>query len=41
MKGRSEEALQVLGRLHAHGDTTDPFVVAEHREILEQIRIES
>ncbi|PSR76768.1 hypothetical protein PHLCEN_2v8220 [Hermanssonia centrifuga] len=41
MKGRSEEALQVLGRLHAHGDTTDPFVVAEHREILEQIRIEA
>ncbi|KAH9922482.1 general substrate transporter [Fomitopsis serialis] len=31
------EALLVLGRLHAHGDITDPFVVSEHLEILEQL----
>lgn len=40
MKGRNNEALFVLARLHAHGDVNDPFVVAEHREILEQVRIE-
>ena len=40
MKGRNEEALLVLGRLHAHGDVTDPFVVSEHKEILEQVRLE-
>ncbi|CCM03262.1 uncharacterized protein FIBRA_05389 [Fibroporia radiculosa] len=40
MKGREYEALLVLGRLHAHGDITDPFVVNEHREILEQVRLE-
>ncbi|OSC96354.1 general substrate transporter [Trametes coccinea BRFM310] len=40
MKGRNEEALQVLARLHAHGDIHDPFVVNEHKEILAQVRIE-
>ncbi|KAH9836374.1 general substrate transporter [Rhodofomes roseus] len=40
MKGRNDEALLVLGRLHAHGDITDPFVVSEHKEILEQVRVE-
>ena len=40
MKGRHAESLQVLARLHAHGDKTDPFVLAEHQEILEQVRIE-
>ncbi|KAH9937984.1 general substrate transporter [Amylocystis lapponica] len=41
MKGRDQEALFVLGRLHAHGDITDPFVVSEHREILEQVKVEA
>ncbi|EIN03883.1 general substrate transporter [Punctularia strigosozonata HHB-11173 SS5] len=40
MKGRDDDALQILARLHAHGDTSDPFVVAEHREILDQIALE-
>lgn len=40
MRGRDHEALIVLARLHAHGDVDDPFVVAEHREILEQVKIE-
>jgi hypothetical protein len=32
--------LSVLARLHAHGNTADPFVIAEHREIIESIAIE-
>ncbi|TBU22400.1 general substrate transporter [Dichomitus squalens] len=40
MKGRDEEALRVLARLHAHGDVHDPFVVSEHKEILAQVKIE-
>lgn len=40
MKGRTDDALHVLARLHAHGDITDAFVVAEHREIMAQIEIE-
>lgn len=40
MRGRDDEALSVLGRLHARGDTTDSFVVAEHREILQQVALE-
>ncbi|KAH9855390.1 general substrate transporter [Lenzites betulinus] len=40
MKGRNDEALHVLARLHAHGDIHDPFVVSEHREILAQVRFE-
>lgn len=40
MKGRNEEALLVLARLHAHGDVNDPFVVAEHQEIVQGIEIE-
>lgn len=41
MKGRDEEALAVLAHLHAHGNINDPFVVAEHREIIEQVAIEA
>lgn len=41
MKGREHEALLVLARLHAHGDINDPFVVAEHREIVEQVAVEA
>ncbi|KAI0631163.1 general substrate transporter [Trametes polyzona] len=40
MKGRNEEALHVLARLHAHGDIHDSFVVSEHKEILAQVRLE-
>ncbi|EMD35511.1 hypothetical protein CERSUDRAFT_116251 [Gelatoporia subvermispora B] len=40
MQGRTDEALIVLARLHAHGDTTDPFVVSEHREIVAQVERE-
>lgn len=40
MKGRNEEALHVLARLHAHGDIHDSFVVSEHKEILAQVIIE-
>ena len=40
MRGRDEEALFVLARLHAHGDINDSFVVAEHREILQQVALE-
>ena len=40
MKSRNEEALLVLARLHAHGDVNDPFVVAEHQEIIQGIEIE-
>lgn len=40
MKGRDQEALEILARLHAHGDVTDTFVVTEHREILEDVRNE-
>ncbi|KAI0074444.1 general substrate transporter [Panus rudis PR-1116 ss-1] len=40
MQGRDQEALLVLARLHAHGDVNDSFVIAEHREILEQVALE-
>ncbi|TFK46300.1 general substrate transporter [Heliocybe sulcata] len=40
MKGRNTEVLQVLARLHAHGDPTDPFVIAEYREIIDQVSLE-
>jgi MFS family permease len=34
MRGRDADALVVLARLHARGDTSDAFVQAEHAEIL-------
>lgn len=40
MKGRDQEALLVLARLHAHGDVNDTFVVSQHREILEDVQQE-
>lgn len=40
MKGRDQEALLVLARLHAHGDINDTFVVSEHAEILQQVAVE-
>lgn len=32
-KGHEAKALRTLARLHAHGDTSDPFVQAEFEEI--------
>ncbi|KEZ42102.1 hypothetical protein SAPIO_CDS6339 [Scedosporium apiospermum] len=39
-KDRLEEALQVLIKYHANGDSNDPFVHAEFAEIQETIRLE-
>lgn len=39
-KDRWEEAIEVLARLHAHGDQLDPLVLAEIEEIREKIRYE-
>ncbi|KAK9900210.1 general substrate transporter [Cystobasidium minutum MCA 4210] len=39
-KGRNEEALQTLARLHARGDTNDPLVQAEYEEIQIALREE-
>ncbi|KAI7851786.1 general substrate transporter [Circinella umbellata] len=36
-KGRNDEALQVLAKLHANGDVNSPFVQQEYNEIIEQI----
>ncbi|KDQ49680.1 hypothetical protein JAAARDRAFT_616077 [Jaapia argillacea MUCL 33604] len=40
MQGRSDECHAVLARLHARGDLNDPFVIAEHREIIENVELE-
>lgn len=40
-KDRQEEALQILARYHANGDTSDPLVQYEFREICEAIELES
>lgn len=34
---RADEGLKTLARLHAHGDTSDPYVLAEYDLILAQI----
>ncbi|KAI1768610.1 MFS general substrate transporter [Hypoxylon sp. FL1150] len=39
-RGREPEALNVLARFHGHGDETNVLVVAEFREIKEQIAFE-
>lgn len=39
-QGRTEDALEVLAVAHAGGDTTDPVVVTEHREITETLNFE-
>ncbi len=41
MKGRDEEALAALARLHAHGDTEDPLVKFEFEDILASIKAET
>lgn len=38
--GRAEEGLQTLARLHAHGDTSDPWVQAEFEQIQDAITFE-
>jgi hypothetical protein len=40
LRGKDEAALHALARLHAYGDVSDPFVVAEHHEIMEETRRE-
>lgn len=40
MKGRDAECLATLARLHAHGNKSDTFVLAEHEEIIQNIRVE-
>lgn len=38
--GRTEEGLQTLAKLHAHGDTSDAWVQAEYEQIQDQITFE-
>jgi Sugar (and other) transporter len=39
-KNRQDEALKVLARLHARGDTDDLYVQAEFKEIIAKINFE-
>lgn len=39
-KGRKEEALRTLAKLHADGDETNPYVVEEHNDICQQVELE-
>ncbi|CAN6674855.1 hexose transporter Hxt17p [Trichomonascus vanleenenianus] len=39
-KGHPEKALEVLARVHANGDVTDSFVIAEYEEIKATLEIE-
>lgn len=39
-KGRNEEALQALARLHAHGNIEDPLVTNEFKDILRAMQEE-
>ncbi|KAL8278244.1 hypothetical protein RQP46_009417 [Phenoliferia psychrophenolica] len=41
MKGRDDEALAALARLHAHGDTKDPLVIFEMEDIKASMTAES
>ena len=38
LKGRNEEALQTLARLHAHGNVEDPLVAFELEDIKAEIK---
>lgn len=38
--GKLDESLKTLARLHAHGDTQDPWVIAEHQQIQDAILFE-
>jgi hypothetical protein len=37
--GRDEETIQTLARIQANGDTTDPLVIAEWEESLQNCRL--
>ncbi|KAI8378022.1 general substrate transporter [Radiomyces spectabilis] len=39
-KGRHEEALDVLAKLHAHGNKEDAYVVSEYNDICQQVELE-
>ncbi|KAF7724349.1 hypothetical protein EC973_001137 [Apophysomyces ossiformis] len=39
-KGRNEEALEVLAKLHAKGDKTAPYVLEEYNDIVQQVELE-
>lgn len=39
-KGRNEEALKVLAKLHANGDKNAPIVVEVYNDIVHQIEVE-
>ncbi|EKD05555.1 glucose transporter [Trichosporon asahii var. asahii CBS 8904] len=41
LKGREDEALLTLAKLHARGDTSDPFVLGEFHEMQAKIREEA
>lgn len=41
IKGRKEEALRNLARLHARGDTQDVFVQAEYAELDAKVSAEA
>lgn len=41
LKGRKEEALRNLARLHARGDTSDTFVQAEYAELDAKVSAEA
>ncbi|ODV86796.1 hypothetical protein CANARDRAFT_27184 [[Candida] arabinofermentans NRRL YB-2248] len=40
MKGKLDEGLKTIARLHANGDTEDPFVVVEFDQILTEVEME-
>jgi hypothetical protein len=38
--GKTGAALITLAKLHAHGDTNDPWVLAEHQQIIDSLAYE-
>ena len=40
-KGRDQEALQILARVHANGDDTDDYVLEEYAEIKQKFALEN
>ncbi|VDB86957.1 unnamed protein product [Peniophora sp. CBMAI 1063] len=40
MKGRNDEVLETLARLHSHGDTNDTFVQSEYLDIVTSVETE-
>ena len=39
-RGRAEDGLRTLARLHSNGDVTDPWVLAEQQQITNQVNFE-